>query len=317
MKILFCTYTFSDYGLDTIYDGLCKVYGAENVLEYPNKPSLHGERRNSYLWYPHFFNYQITKTDKEKIDMLRNNKFDIILVGCRRNHDFRTTREKKGNSTQQEMFNILKETNTPLFLIDQSDSDKCNIELIDELKAKLYFKREYYKDRKYDKRIVPFNFSYSDIPIDTKKTNSIFWAGKRYKHKLYNREPYIRACEETIGKKFYNAYKQSKYSEEMANSRIGLNLKGVGNDTVRYYEIPAHKALLFSQKLDIVIENDFKDGETAIFFRNIDEMKEKLKYCLKNKDYVDRIRNAGYEHFKKYHTSKVRAKQLIDYIYGA
>ena len=54
--------------------------------------------------------------------------------------------------------------------------------------------------------------------------------------------------------------------------------------------------------------------ESAVFFDHIDEMKNKLKYCLDNESFVDKARIKGNEWFLKYHTTKARAKQMLDKI---
>ena len=63
MKILFFAYTFKDYGMDVLFDGLCRALGNENVFEYPNKTFLHVEDSGMY---PNCFSYPIVKSDPEK-----------------------------------------------------------------------------------------------------------------------------------------------------------------------------------------------------------------------------------------------------------
>jgi hypothetical protein len=316
MKILFCTYSFSDYGLDNLYDGLCQLLGYENVIEYPDKSMLHGVKDNRYAWYPQFFDYPRVMKDEQKIEMLKNNEFDIILVGCRDKTDFTDKRSYKKIAGYKQILSLLREKSKtiPIYLIDQSDAIKVNYGLIRDLNSRLYFKREYVECN--NDKIVPFSFSYSEkkIPnIDTERLNDIFWAGTR-KFGNSQRHLFLDPLEKRRGKLFFNGWKQHKYCTKLLSYQICLNLKGQGDDTVRYYEIPAHGALLFSQKLDIIIDNEFIDGKTAVFFSSPTEMMEKLQYCLNNKDYTDRIRLAGHEHFKKYHTSKIRAEQLLNRI---
>jgi hypothetical protein len=170
------------------------------------------------------------------------------------------------------------------------------------------------KEEKYDSKILPLCFSYSEkyIPknIDGERKNEIFWAGKEYHHRTY-RTPYLLPLEKMRGAKFVASFTQDEYAKQLLFHKIGLNLRGYGYDTVRYWELPAHATLLFSEKLNIAIENDFTDGETAIFFESPEEMMDKLKFCLQNESYVDTIRMRGHEWFKKYHTSKARAKQML------
>ena len=43
-------------------------------------------------------------------------------------------------------------------------------------------------------------------------------------------------------------------------------------------------------------------------------MVEKIKYCAEHEDFTDRIRLAGHEWFKKYHTTRKRARQMVQQI---
>lgn len=308
MKILFFTYTFQDYGLDVLYDGLCQALGPENVFDYPSKDFLHGGAQNTS--YPCFFDCPITKSDPEKIEMLRNGEFDAILVSCR------TEKELQ----DQDFLRILKENNkkdTSVFIVDQSDLEGINAEMLSASNAIVYFKREYIVGKKYDSRVVPLSFSYPEkfVPanIETERANALFWAGRDYHLRRPYRTAYVRALREDLGMKIFK-YAQSFYRKKLLRNTIGLSLRGYGYDTVRYWEVPAHGMLLFSERLNTLIENDFKDGETAVFFSTPEEMKDKLKYLLENKSYVDKIRISGHEWFKKYHTSSARAEQMIDKI---
>jgi len=315
MKILYCTFHFPDFGLDTLFSGIHEILGADSIFDYPEKVILHGEKHNRYVNYPAFFDLPKTKTDAEKYEMLKNEEFDYLVVGCRAFAHY-TYHRNSHRHIDDDFYALLKEKSLtiPTILIDQGDDPEINNDLIKDLHAKVYLKREYHLEYKNNPLIVPFNFSYPEVPYDanSSKLLDVFWAGKVYA----TREPFVLAAEDILNKKFYNRYRQSRYKRELARYKIGLNLKGLGDDTVRYYEIPAYGGLLFSQKLDIIINNDFTDGKNAIFFQNIEEMKEKLSFCLTHENYVDKIRLAGYHWFTKYHTNKVRATQFLEIIKG-
>jgi len=306
MKILFCTTKSSpDYGMDTLFDGLCQLLGPENVYHYPHKPTLHGTLIKNLAWYPCFFNYPTQISDEKKVNLLKKNYFDIILVGCRRNKHY----------LSDTIFNLIKEKSStiPVFLIDQDDYAGINTSLLNELNSQLYFKRECTNKDIKNPKIIPLSFSYSSkyMPknIDGDRVNTLFWAGKV----IPSRKPYVRICREQRGRPFYG-FPQDRYRRHLIMHTIGLNLQGLGNDTVRYYEIPAHGTLLFTQKSEILVDNGFENGKTAVIFDSPEEMVKKLDFCLKNTAYTDKIRLAGHKWFNKHHTTKVRARQLIDKI---
>jgi hypothetical protein len=317
MKILYCSYRLPDCGLDTLYEGLCDVLGEENVLDYPHKPSYHGEGSNSFKWYPIFSKHPTFKTDVEKLEMLKNKEFDAVFVGCRNKSGFWDHKSRQSQLIPNPVSQPIIEASkiTPTFLIDQADEEGINEELAKIFNAKLYFKREYIKGEVYPSMVFPLNFSYSErripVTIDNPRPNFIFWAGK---DNYASRTKYLEPIEKIRGEKFSGHISQKVYAHLLLSSKIGLNLRGFGYDTMRYWEIPAHATMLFSEKLKIQIDNDFVDGKTAVFFENPEEMQEKLKFCLANPDYVDKIRLAGFEWFKKYHTSRIRAGQLVDKI---
>ncbi len=302
MRVLFITPTFLDYGLDTLYDGLVQHLGSENVIEYPQKPVLHGDKQRRFHWYPCFFNHPIVSTDALTTEKLRKNEFDSILIGCRYITDF----------PNNEFFDLLKVKAKviPTFLIDQGDEFEINDKLIKDFNPQLYFKREFFPDKNANKKVVPLSFSFSlnYTPYDTSITrkNNLFWAGTSSP----SREPYLEICRDSYGYSFPNYY-HDDYHQMLLSNSIGLNLMGRGNDTVRYYEVPAHGTLLFSQKPEIEIENAFVDGKTAVIFENTEEMKEKLDFCLSHQAYVDKIRKVGLNWYHTYHTSKIRASQMM------
>ena len=298
MKILFYTYPNIDYGLDTLYDGLCRVLGAENVFDYPIKPTLHGDIVKKYAHFPMYFGYP-----EKDIP----NDFDVILVS--------------GRVVRDEFFEIIKEKSKtiPTFIVDMTDFNAIDTDLMEEVNARLYFKREYWSGTPYEIRITPLSFSYSEkyIPkLSTDRPDFIFWAGKGYS----KRYRYINIVEELvkdlphiihITQQRRTVYNQKEYSNKLSSSKVALHFKGYGWDTIRYCEVPAHGTLLFAKSHPLVIENDFTDGENAVYFYEKNEMKEKLKYMISHPDYVDKIRIKGYEHFLKYHTSTKRAEQML------
>ncbi|MDD5013717.1 MAG: glycosyltransferase [Atribacterota bacterium] len=307
MKILFCTHDDVDYGLDTLYDGLCRVSGYENIFEYPTRATLHGSIREKYSHFPIYFDYPTIADDCQKIAMLEEDEFDLILINSRIKIDA--------------FFELLveKSKKIPTFILDMSDFPPIEEDLINRLNALAYFKREYYKDKSYSNKIYPLSFSYSPqyIPdMDIEKNYHLFWAGRGYS----KRYRYLKLAEEitknlpkvmVVSKKMRTIYNQKEYSQKLLQSRIALNFKGYGWDNLRYYEIPLHKTLLFSKRHPLVIENDFTDGHNAIFFSSLEEMQEKLLFLLSNPDYVDRVRIRGYGHCIKYHTTTRRAEQML------
>jgi hypothetical protein len=252
--------------------------------------------------------------------MLRQGRFDYILFSNRIYQLMVSGYQAEIVDKYNELFELVQNSNIPVFILDQNDGTAIDYELIKLLNAQLYFKRDCLPGLS-DKRIIPLNVCYSQkyIPdnIDTQRTNTLFWIGKGY----CGRTKYLDACGEIAAndnlirtEKTEIVCNQKQYSDRLLTSKIGLSLFGYGFDCLRYYELPAHGLLLFSQRPPVIIENDYTDGQNAMFFDTISEMKIKLRFMLADEDFVDKARIKGREWMLKYHTTKVRAKQLIDKI---
>lgn len=319
MKILHLNYRQCESGQDPLYDGLCRVLGPENVIEYPRKPSLHGGPGVAYKWYPCFFNWPEFYADEQKIQMLKENWFDVILVGCGDTTDWSTgTRGqeavKKGRDEFSEMYTLAmnKSKTIATYALDTGDGSRINGRIRKEFKFHKYFKREYLeKEVGGDPDVLPFSLSLAEsyVPenIEGPRVNLPFFAGKDYGA----RTPYI-AYYESFGRKNTRNLSQRRLNLEMLKYKIGIDLPGYGEDTIRHYEIPARSEMLLCPKVNIIRENDFTHGVSAVFFDGLEDFKEKLNYYMAHEDRADKIRLAGRKHFLKYHTGTARAKQLIE-----
>ena len=104
---------------------------------------------------------------------------------------------------------------------------------------------------------------------------------------------------------------KERYIEIIKNSKSGLSTRGTGYDTWRHWEIPCYGTALLSQRTPINIPNNFVDGESALFFKDFNELKQKFeKYVIKSNEWFE-IAKSGQEHFFKYHTPKKRAEYIL------
>lgn len=100
------------------------------------------------------------------------------------------------------------------------------------------------------------------------------------------------------------------YMKTLSQSKICVSIRGEGFDAYRYWEIPYAESMLLADEPIIEIPNNFVEGESAAFFKNIDELQEKLDFYLKSNRYLE-IGKRGREHLLKYHTSIQRAKNVL------
>jgi len=95
-------------------------------------------------------------------------------------------------------------------------------------------------------------------------------------------------------------------------SRIAVSLRGVAWDTFRYWEIPYQGALLLSERLPILIPDNFVDGESAVFFDSPGDMLDKIEALLQDGGRLARIAENGRKLAWEKHTAVARARYVLD-----
>ncbi|CAB1073866.1 hypothetical protein D1AOALGA4SA_1980 [Olavius algarvensis Delta 1 endosymbiont] len=306
-RLLVITHDHSDYGMDTLFDGLCRVLGKQNVIEFPWKPVLHGQNQPAAHNYPCTFNHPAEPmTVEEIVDEIMDDRFDVILYA-----------DVVQLAYPQEIRRIMDAArHLPVALYDPWDNSHTPVDIVLKYIGRksfdICFKREMLSNVDYGPNAFPMPFSYPAERINNRiKKNrkvDVFWAGKR---EWGLRPLYLRRIEQLLNRKFDETYDQAQYIELLQQSRLGLSFFGCGFDTVRYWEIPAHGGMLLAESPPIRIPYNFIDGESAVFFEDLPELEEKLIYYLAQPEKAARIASAGHKHYLKYHTTTARARQLL------
>ena len=179
-----------------------------------------------------------------------------------------------------------------------------------------YFKRECYpEDAK--KGIIPLLFAAEDIYFgnyDYEKNIDVFCSFGQKRTGL--RQKVENVCRK-LERKGYNIVIKSglsyeKYKKLISSSYISIDAWGGGDCNAKIWEIFANKSCCFSQKYNILFPHSFTDGYNYVEYSTIEEFEDKLRYYLKNKEKCLEIAERGYQHLLKYHTSKQRAKLILD-----
>jgi len=204
----------------------------------------------------------------------------------------------------------------PLFIVDQEDDPMDNrakvLEQLGHGPVRGYFKREMLRCVDYGPYAWPLPFAYPDgrVPqaFTAERCRPLFWAGSR----AYGlRRRYLEPLEGRFPIDLDASYGQQAYVEALCASRIGINCFGLGFDTVRYWELPAHGCMLFSERPPIRIPHNFEDGVSAVFFGDAPELEERLPYYLTHPAEAAAIAEAGHGLLRRHHTASARARQLI------
>lgn len=105
-----------------------------------------------------------------------------------------------------------------------------------------------------------------------------------------------------------------KYAETIAKSKVFI----FGNSIFRYpltkyFEIMGSGTLLMANKPQSADELHLEAGKNYVEIDN-SNWKEKLAYYLEDETEREKIAKKGYETMLKYHTSEIRAKQLVNFL---
>jgi hypothetical protein len=306
-RILILTHDFSDYGLDSLYHGLCTVIGPDNVVEFPWKPTLHGKNREATQGYPCFFDYPgKPMTVLSLVRELEQGRFDLILHA-----------DVVQMAHQDEVQRLAAAApHVPVLLYDTWDDCYTPIRRVLEYIGRpglaLCFKREMLNGVEYAPMSFPLPFGYPETLAssgdDTRRKRPIFWAGKNE----YGLRPlYIPALEKQLGEPLDRRFDQNEYRRVLGASRIGLSFFGCGFDTVRYWELPAHGVMLLAERPPIRIPFNYQEGHSAVFFDDLPQMLNKLDLYLDQPQKTQQIARNGRIHYLRYHTSTARARQFL------
>lgn len=322
MKILYINRPKFDYLQDFIYSGLIKLVGSENIIEMPWNIKYHMNFRP----YPKnigvqkgnlFQSIKNLHYDLENIDV-------VIVASCHKD-----TIEQYGS-----VINKISDS-VPRIFIDGGDWDNIAGDL-DRLGGKdLYneiikkrpfdfiFKREYSIQRDYPENVIalPMCFNMDLLPTEMPKSykyDVAFWAVESHSIRTQALDllenNFDCSMNGTVKNQIMKKYKRKGtfYLQELASCKIGLNFRGAGWDTLRYWEIPAVGGFMISQRPQILIENNFVDGEEIIFCKDdLSDLIELCEYYLKNETARASIAQKAKIKLQSYHSNIERAKKIL------
>lgn len=309
-RILLLLHRDSDYGTDTLYDGLCEILGEQQVVDFPWKPTLHGQDRARTMGYPCWFERGGETISLEGITaQLRDGEFDAVIYS-----------DTLGNLEPTVVQSLAEAgAQVPWFVLDQWDQlGDYRPEITARLQGivpRAWFKREKLLGGDYgpNTHALPFSYpaSYAGTPAPWGERVGEFWAGKAACGTRPLVLPYLQ---QHCGVDTTARYTQDEYRERLRTAALGLCLFGNGFDTVRYWELPAHGVLLLAERPPIEIPHNFVDGESAVFFDDLAGLVERLEHLREHPDEAARIAAAGHAHWAAHHTHTARARQLLGWM---
>jgi hypothetical protein len=324
MKILFINSMKYDYLQDIVHAGLVKHLGAEDVHPFPFNPSFGTKVRK----YPKNLGYA-PGTIKAMVDgIFRKFRYDAVIVAACKKSAFKS------------YLSIIEKipSQCPVIFLDGGDSPEIGGDLTKKncfglftqaqqfRNFDLIFKREKLLNTDYGNNVLPCPFAYN--PTITKKLKDlpeihdvVFWAAETdpVRTRAFDiiHDKYDCHANGSVGKQSLKSfsYHGKTYLQHLRQSKIVLNFRGTGWDTLRYWEAVALPAFMISQKPAIEISDAFVDGEHLIYCKNdLSDLTTLIDKYLDNPTERIRMKKNATVHFNTYHTDIARAKYISDQI---
>lgn len=325
-KILYINSRESDYLQDMTYSGLVKVLGIGNVTDSPWNRNYHLKRSS----YPKNLGYSAdTFLASLSSRMFRSGGYDAVIVGSAKPECF---------SRYLSLIDGIP-ASVPVVFIDGGDfadvgGDLTRLKathLYNEAVSKrpfdLIFKREYLLDREYPDTVIPFPFGFNFSRLDGMTApegflyDVSFWAVEsdpiRTEALKLLEDRFDCRANGTVRNQVFKKYKRKglRYLEELKACRIVLNFRGVGWDTLRYWETPAIGRFMISQRPRIAIPDNFVDGRDIVFCRDdLSDLIELCEYYLNNDGLRETIAANARALALEKHSDAARAQYLLSKI---
>lgn len=320
MKVLFVGSSKYDYLQDLTYNGLVKVLGHRSVVEAKTILRYHFPLKK----YPKDLGYE--GLDFSFLFKSVNSKYDLVVVASAKPDCFELYEKIIPNL----------DASIKTVFIDGGDNPEIGGDFIRLRCPEIYkritnvrpfdciFKREYLKNKEYEQSIFPLPFSvqsskYPVIKVDTFNYDVAFWAVEsdpiRTAVLKFLENRFDCASNGTVQNQNFHSYarKGQFYFEELKKTKISLNFRGTGWDTLRFWEIMGLKSFMISQRMQIQIPNDYIEGKEIIHCADdLSDLEELCNYYLKHEDKRQSIIEKAFEKTNAFHTVECRAKYILE-----
>lgn len=297
MKILYVASSIPDYLQNIVFTGLCKILGKENVLDFPNRKHLHeaGKWPNSWIG-----------GSRAKF---KPSEADAVILGA--------CKDDALGAFQA----ITCDMDKPKVFIDGGDSSVIGGDLsvfkgdFRESLFDLIFKREMLS---VDDPCIYFPFGvnfdmfpdFSVVPAEVKDID-ISFCGRLYGIRGPNRYWYVNEFMDVMY--FSSELSKDEYLDVIRRSWLCLTVRGAGWDCIRSWEILAMGSVLFSEVMPIRVQQDFRQGFEAVYFRpGAKSGREAFNEWIGKKDRLCEIALRGHQEARKNHSDICRAQKIID-----
>jgi hypothetical protein len=333
MKLFFIRSQESDYLQDSLYAGFCQKLGQENVFEYPWDFSKHLKtkvypRNLNQLSHPSFW-----RDLRQRFDFNFLKEADLVVVASAKPETFK--------SYQQIQSQI--PSSCPIIFLDGGDRPEIGGDLIRLNDPEIYgqvtkkrafdfiFKREYLLGDSHPANVFPLPFAINPDLFSSVRNLSLpliydvtFWAveSDAVRSKALALIENLWDCRQngTERNQSFKKYdrKGNNYLKALLQAKVTLNFRGVGWDTLRYWEVTGLGRFLLSQKPQIIIPENFRDGQEIAFCKDdLSDLVELCEYYLKNDSAREKIAAAAKAWSLAHHTAAKRAETVLKTCLGS
>lgn len=339
MRVLFLTHPEANYGAHYFYNGLCRVLGHENVYDYPNDPTFHGNNNNGYIrpWHHNepgntdrlkWFDegYPEKPLDVEAVSgLLRDGFVDLVVL-----ESWRWTVQQSWRELEAD----IRASGAKVILHDGEDFSFFHTEALDAVNPHYYLKRELLKGTNIAGMpftVLPFPFSAPDqivewadaqppavIERDIACLLGLSWQPRQQLAEELRRgmdageyTGYVATNADSDRNNPQHLLGFWHYLQLLRTSRFGVSMRGWGWDTCRMHEVSVLTGLLVDE-LDIRIPHPFTHGVNAYVYHSIPQARDLAQCAARNLSNWKEIREAGIAHARTHHTNSARVKWLLE-----
>jgi len=332
-SILYICSRESDYLQDLIYAGLCDLAGTQRVIDWPWNPNFHWPRKK----YPRNLGFGGLNLQHLPKLLLGPNSLPWDQIGCV------FVAAMKPDCFQSYLDLLPKiPSQVPVVLLDGGDFPDIGGDLQRLKRPDLWeqterqrpfdfvFKREMLENKNYPTNTAPLPFAipYKAMPESATKKTSFSAQDFRYDVSFWavESDP-VRTkalglienqfdCREngTTRNQVFKKYKRKGlfYLEELARCKIILNFRGVGWDTLRYWEVFGLNRFMISQRPQILIPDNFVDRKEIVFCKDdLSDLLQLCEYYLHHDDEREAIARAGAAKARESHSTEARARFVL------
>lgn len=246
------------------------------------------------------------KYKKVSIEEAKALNFDLIVIANQHENTLNYMR-------------MIKKRDTPNVVYFNSDTPGLDWNVIGEFQPKICFLREYYYNEKYSNNCValPFASPFSELTsVHQKRDIDILFA------MTGNNNPARITWRDILKKNFSHTnsifnteknFEREDYFDMLANSKIVIDIRGFGADTVRFYEAIAYGAFLITNETMLYRPNPFLNHE-HICYTEESRVVHWVNHYLQLSQY--RIASAynAQVHLQKYHTTEKMAERFLSQV---